>query len=244
LWPRVARRPKGEGLTKLGELVAFCNRRGASWWRSIPRIGSGRARAIVSWLRRQQAPLGLFVDADVDSAEKEGVPLIAPELVEVMPARDSHQPAQQGQDSAPPRSASDQKVTESGLAVCKLTLAPLEVQCNAPFATARIAFSFPRFSTECDKERHTGNGEHSLRNQIHGWVVDRGTGRWLLARVGRTQFTEADPFALLVRVRPNRSPCFSFDRRTAHGAFTRPCPPCHALNMPGHRPSSAAYCRA
>jgi hypothetical protein len=54
LRPRVARRLKGEGITTLGELVAFCNRRGASWWRSIPRIGPGRARAIVSWLRRQQ----------------------------------------------------------------------------------------------------------------------------------------------------------------------------------------------
>jgi len=46
LRPRVAHRLKGEGLTTLGELVAFCNRRGGSWWRSIPRIGrDGRARS-------------------------------------------------------------------------------------------------------------------------------------------------------------------------------------------------------
>ncbi|MDR5736187.1 phage integrase family protein [Caballeronia sp. LZ025] len=41
LRPRVARRLKGEGSGDLGELVAFCNRRGGSWWRSIPRIGPG-----------------------------------------------------------------------------------------------------------------------------------------------------------------------------------------------------------
>ncbi|SAL66127.1 phage integrase family protein [Caballeronia humi] len=70
LRPRVARRLKGEGITTLSELVACCNRRGASWWRSIPRIGPGRPRAIVSWLRRQQAVLGLTVDADVDSVEQ------------------------------------------------------------------------------------------------------------------------------------------------------------------------------
>ncbi|WP_309788428.1 phage integrase family protein [Caballeronia sp. LZ031] len=69
----------------LGDLVAFCNRRGPSWWRSIPRIGRGRARAIVSWLRKQQAKLQLTVDIDVDSTEHDGVPLVADELVEVVP---------------------------------------------------------------------------------------------------------------------------------------------------------------
>ena len=106
----MARRLKGEGITTLGELVAFCNRRGASWWRSIPRIGPGRARAIVSWLRRQQASLGLIVDADVDSVENEGMPLVAAELVEVVPA-------QQEQDKQGERRRAmqpDQKVTESG----------------------------------------------------------------------------------------------------------------------------------
>ncbi|BCZ85749.1 hypothetical protein PTKU64_94240 (plasmid) [Paraburkholderia terrae] len=85
LRPRIARRLKGEGIGTLGELVAFCNRRGASWWRSIPRIGPGRARAIVSWLRRQQTALGLTVDADVDSMEHDGVPLVVAKLVEVVP---------------------------------------------------------------------------------------------------------------------------------------------------------------
>ncbi|WP_250510313.1 site-specific integrase [Caballeronia sp. GACF4] len=86
LRPRVARRLKGEGIQTLGELVAFCNRRGGSWWRSIPRIGPGRARAIISWLRRQQASLQLTIDQDIDSEERDGVPLIAADLVEVVPA--------------------------------------------------------------------------------------------------------------------------------------------------------------
>ncbi|SAL00163.1 integrase [Caballeronia arationis] len=106
LRPRVARRLKGEGIATLGELVAFCNRRGGSWWRSIPRIGPGRARAIVSWLRRQQTALGLTVDADVDSVEREGVPLVAAELVEVVPDLASDHGASRGAD--------------------RLTLAPLE----------------------------------------------------------------------------------------------------------------------
>ena len=113
LRPRVARRLKGEGIATLGELVAFCNRRGASWWRSIPRIGPGRARAIVSWLRRQQSALGLTVDADVDSVEQEGVTLVAAELVEVVPTLDPRNP----------------NVTESGPKgsdAPRLILAPLE----------------------------------------------------------------------------------------------------------------------
>ncbi|BAO92829.1 phage integrase family protein [Caballeronia cordobensis] len=119
LRPRVARRLKGEGLATLGELVAFCNRRGGSWWRSIPRIGPGRARAIVSWLRRQQPALQLTVEADVDSAEQDGVPLAAAEVVEVVPASEA---------------APDSTVTGNGpggAAVSsrssgRLTLAPLE----------------------------------------------------------------------------------------------------------------------
>nr|WP_250495365.1 phage integrase family protein [Caballeronia sp. GAWG1-1] len=85
LRPRIARRLKGEGIATLGELVAFCSRRGASWWRSIPRIGRGRARAIVSWLRKHQAKLQLTVEIDVDSEERDGVPPVADELVEVVP---------------------------------------------------------------------------------------------------------------------------------------------------------------
>jgi hypothetical protein len=106
LRPRVARRLKGEGIQTLGELIAFCNRRGGSWWRSIPRIGPGRARAIVSWLRKQQATLQFTVEIDIDSDEQAGVPLVAHEVVEVVP--------ESYVDDAPGHEAK------------RLTLAPLE----------------------------------------------------------------------------------------------------------------------
>jgi len=121
LRPRVARRLKSEGIATLGELVAFCNRRGASWWRSIPRIGPGRARAIVSWLRRQQAQLQLTVDTDVDSVECDGVPLAAAELVEVVPAKVTENDLGSGNHGS------------SDLRMGRLTLAPLE-RLTVPYA--------------------------------------------------------------------------------------------------------------
>lgn len=71
--PMVARHLKGRGVATLGDLVAYCNARGGSWWRSVPRIGPGRARRIVAWLRRHEASIGLHVESDVDLAD----PLIA-----------------------------------------------------------------------------------------------------------------------------------------------------------------------
>ena len=106
--PRVASRLKGEGIATLGELVAFCNRRGGSWWRSIPRIGAGRAAVIVAWLRRHERHIRLRVDADVDTRD----PLVADEVVQVWPA----EPISFDSDRAG-RSESPQR---------RLTLAPLE----------------------------------------------------------------------------------------------------------------------
>ncbi|MDR5806330.1 site-specific integrase [Caballeronia sp. LZ001] len=63
--PLVARRLKDAGIGTLADLVDFCNRRGGSWWRGVPRIGPGRAQRVVSWLRRHEAELGLHVAADV-----------------------------------------------------------------------------------------------------------------------------------------------------------------------------------
>ncbi|MCX4151769.1 MULTISPECIES: site-specific integrase [Paraburkholderia] len=76
LWfrPLIARHLAGEGIHTLAELVAVANRRGGSWWRAVPRIGPGRARVIVAWLRRHVDSLGVTVAADVDAAE----PLVAP----------------------------------------------------------------------------------------------------------------------------------------------------------------------
>ncbi|WP_430233312.1 phage integrase family protein [Paraburkholderia tropica] len=73
--PMVARYLKARGVATLGDLVAYCNARGGSWWRSVPRVGPGRARAIVAWLRRHEDSLALRVDADVDLID----PLVAPD---------------------------------------------------------------------------------------------------------------------------------------------------------------------
>ncbi|MDR5755227.1 MULTISPECIES: phage integrase family protein [unclassified Caballeronia] len=48
--PLIARRLKDTGIQTLAELVDFCNRRGGSCWRAVPRIGPGRAQRVVSWL--------------------------------------------------------------------------------------------------------------------------------------------------------------------------------------------------
>ncbi len=77
LWfrPMVARYLKARGVATIGDLVEYCNFRGGSWWRSVLRIGLGRARIIVAWLRRHERSLGLRVDAYVDLAD----PLAAPD---------------------------------------------------------------------------------------------------------------------------------------------------------------------
>ncbi|WP_133118015.1 site-specific integrase [Burkholderia ubonensis] len=79
--PLVAVRLKSRHIATLAELVAFCNARGGTWWRAVPRIGAGRARNIVAWLRRHEATIGLRVEDDVDARD----PLAAPDsqIVEV-----------------------------------------------------------------------------------------------------------------------------------------------------------------
>ena len=68
LWlrPLVTKRLTAERITTLGELVAYCNSHGGSWWRSVPRIGARRASVLVAWLRRHEQALGVRVDDDVD----------------------------------------------------------------------------------------------------------------------------------------------------------------------------------
>lgn len=79
--PMVSRHLKQQGILTLGDLVDFCIRRGGSWWRAVRRIGPGRARRIVAWLRRHEDTIGLAVDHDVD----ERPPLAAAdtEIVEI-----------------------------------------------------------------------------------------------------------------------------------------------------------------
>ncbi|MFM0408821.1 phage integrase family protein [Paraburkholderia dipogonis] len=85
LWfrPLVARRLVEEGIPTLGALVDFCNRRGGSWWRAVPRIGVLRAQVLVAWLRRHAGTLGVTVTDDVGLAD----PLEAPAArVALLPA--------------------------------------------------------------------------------------------------------------------------------------------------------------
>src|SRR5471032_61812 len=110
--PRVASRLKGEGIATIGELIAFCNRRGGSWWRSVPRIGAGRAAVVVAWLRRHESPIQLRVDADVDTRD----PLVADEVVQVWPA----EPILTDGDGAEQSEKPQKRLAE------RLTLAPLE----------------------------------------------------------------------------------------------------------------------
>src|SRR5260370_1137327 len=82
LWfrPLSGKRLAGEGMATLGALVAFCIRRGGSWWRSVPRIGLLRARVLVAWLRRHAGTLEMTIEADVDAAD----PLVATAATHVM----------------------------------------------------------------------------------------------------------------------------------------------------------------
>ncbi|SAK79430.1 integrase [Caballeronia hypogeia] len=69
LWfrPLIARRLIGEGIATLGALIGYCNARGGSWWRAVPRIGPLRAATLVAWLRRHEKSLGMRVADDVDA---------------------------------------------------------------------------------------------------------------------------------------------------------------------------------
>lgn len=72
--PLVADRFADEGIATLGELVALCNARGGSWWRTVPRIGAGRARVLVAWLRRHTDALGVAIAVVVDLTEPLATP--------------------------------------------------------------------------------------------------------------------------------------------------------------------------
>jgi site-specific recombinase XerD len=49
---------RGENLLTLAQLKAYIEARGAGWYRPVPRLGVGKARAIERWLTRNAATLG------------------------------------------------------------------------------------------------------------------------------------------------------------------------------------------
>jgi hypothetical protein len=161
---------KGEGIATLGELIAFCNRRGSSWWRSIPRIGAGRVAIVVVWLRRHETDLGLRVDADVDTRD----PLVAAEVVQVRPSGADHIDAGGAGQPA---------------ATVRMTLAPLErmaVPNSLPGADGEnrsVAFCYIQ-------ARHDLEAVRANLNKYHD-VWRKGTPR--ATNSGRTAKSNASP---------------------------------------------------
>lgn len=63
--PKTARALKDEDVRTIGDLIDLIKRRGPGWWRSVPRVGAGRAGAILRWLRQWPDQLGQI---DLDGA--------------------------------------------------------------------------------------------------------------------------------------------------------------------------------
>lgn len=64
LRPRTVAALKVEGVVTIAQLLLLIERRGAGWWRAIPRIGVGRAKIILKWLREHEATLGKVATDD------------------------------------------------------------------------------------------------------------------------------------------------------------------------------------
>lgn len=62
--PKVASAFKAEGQKTLQDIISLIRARGRSWWRSIPRIGQGRAATLEKWLIGK----GLLAEVDRDDA--------------------------------------------------------------------------------------------------------------------------------------------------------------------------------
>lgn len=56
--PKTAWALKQEGIITLDDLIKAIKRRGPGWWRSIPRVGSLRARILVKWINSNAITLG------------------------------------------------------------------------------------------------------------------------------------------------------------------------------------------
>ena len=72
LKPRIAMVFKSEGIATLANLIDLVQTRGTGWWKPIPRIGARKAAALLQWLQRHEAALGvitLFSDDLVPAGE-------------------------------------------------------------------------------------------------------------------------------------------------------------------------------
>lgn len=72
--PRTVASLKQEHIQTLEQLIRLIQRRGASWWRSVPRIGVLRAGVIVAWLEKHYDTLGLIPHQFARNAEAPAAP--------------------------------------------------------------------------------------------------------------------------------------------------------------------------
>lgn len=56
--PVIAKRLKQEGIVDIAGLRAYITARGVGWYRAVPRIGEGKARALEHWLKQNAGTLG------------------------------------------------------------------------------------------------------------------------------------------------------------------------------------------
>lgn len=73
--PRIARCVGQEGIRTLADLLSLIERHGPGWWRPIPRIGEGKAAAIVRWLTAHEETLGKVAF----TGTREPVPVAGPD---------------------------------------------------------------------------------------------------------------------------------------------------------------------
>lgn len=80
LWfgPSLSRRLAAGGIERIGDLVERVNRRGAAWWRGVPRLGAKSADVVRHWLERQRETL----------RARDGGPVLGPQVgALVVPSR-------------------------------------------------------------------------------------------------------------------------------------------------------------
>lgn len=65
--PVIARHLKAECLLTMGDLKSYIERRGHTWYRPIPRIGPGKAKAILAWMQKNMQAAGGLVLPTVTS---------------------------------------------------------------------------------------------------------------------------------------------------------------------------------
>lgn len=76
--PKLVRALKSEEIKTINDLKLLIERRGAGWWRSVPRIGVIRSKVIYGWLRGHARTIGAVVELIETPVEKKLV-LVTPD---------------------------------------------------------------------------------------------------------------------------------------------------------------------